>query len=245
MTAPAIEIENLTVRYPDVIALESVSLTIPVGSIVGLVGMNGSGKSSLFSAIMGLVKPAEGSIRLLGENPVRARALGVVAFVPQTELVDWDFPVSVNDVVMMGRYGHLGMTRRPRTVDKTAAAAALARVDLTAVADRQIGQLSGGQRKRTFVARGIAQDAKVLLLDEPFAGVDVRSQATITAVLKELRSEGRSILISTHDLAGIPELCDEVVLLQRRLLFLGTPSEALAPERLALAFQANTTGAVT
>jgi manganese transport system ATP-binding protein len=139
-------------------------------------------------------------------------------------------------VVMMGRYGRLGLTRTARPADRAAVAAALERVGLTGLADRQIGELSGGQRKRAFVARGIAQEASLMLLDEPFAGVDKGSERTIIGLLRSLRDEGKSILISTHDLAGVPELCDEVVLLQNRVLFQGPPAEALTPDRLALAF---------
>jgi manganese transport system ATP-binding protein len=156
--------------------------------------------------------------------------------VPQSEEVDWSFPVSVRDVVMMGRYGMQGPTRRPRAADRAAVDEALEMVDLTDYADRQIGQLSGGQRKRTFVARGIAQGAQILLLDEPFAGVDKRSEATIVRLLRRLADDGRTVLVSTHDLHALPSLADQAILLLRRILFQGTVTDALAPERLALAF---------
>lgn len=233
---PAIEVRDLTVRYGSVLALDGVTLDVPAGRIVGLLGMNGSGKSSLFAALMDSIKPAEGTVRLFGRESSRARRANLVSYVPQSEAVDWDFPVSVADVVMMGRYGLLGFTRRPRAADRAAVAEAIDRVGLTALAHRQIGELSGGQRKRAFVARGIAQGASLLLLDEPFAGVDKGSEATIVALLRELRAEGASVLMSTHDLAGVPELCDQVVLLQNRVLFQGSPDEALTPERLSLAF---------
>ncbi|HSP76408.1 MAG TPA: metal ABC transporter ATP-binding protein [Cryobacterium sp.] len=236
--APAIEATELSVRYGDVTALDRVSLTVHPGRVVGLLGMNGSGKSTLFKALMGLIRLDSGSITLFGGDSRRARAANLVAYVPQSESVDWDFPGSVREFVMMGRYGPHGLTRRALPADKRAVAAAIERVGLTALANRQIGQLSGGQRKRTFVARGIAQDARLLLLDEPFAGVDTTSQATITRLLHELQAEGRSILISTHDLAGVAALCDEVVLLQRRVLFHGSPDEALTPARLAQTFEA-------
>ncbi|HSP53218.1 MAG TPA: metal ABC transporter ATP-binding protein [Cryobacterium sp.] len=237
-TTAAIEATELSVRYGDVTALDRVSLSVPPGRVVGLLGMNGSGKSTLFKALMGLIRLDSGSIRLFGGDSHRARASNLVAYVPQSESVDWDFPVSVREVVMMGRYGPLGLTRRARPADRRAVAAAIERVGLTALAHRQIGQLSGGQRKRAFVARGIAQNARLLLLDEPFAGVDTTSQATITRLLRELRDEGRTILISTHDLSGVAALCDEVVLLQRRVLFHGPPDEALTPARLAQTFEA-------
>ena len=235
MTA-AIEVEDLVVRYGDVIALDGVTLSLPPGQVTGLIGMNGSGKSTLFKAIMGMVRPDHGSVRLDGVSPSVARKRGLVGYVPQSEDVDWDFPVSVRDVVMMGRYGHLGLTRRPRGVDRAAVADALERVELTDYADRQIGQLSGGQKKRAFVARGLAQDAQILLLDEPFAGVDKRSEATIVRLLKEAAADGRTILVSTHDLHALPRLADEAVLLLRKVLFQGSVEDALRPESLALTF---------
>lgn len=238
MTDPVIRVRGLGVRYGTVQALRDVSFELPAGRVVGLLGMNGSGKSSLFAAIMGTVAADAGSIRLFGGDPAAARKRNRVSYVPQSEDVDWDFPLSVWDVVMMGRYGLLGVMRRPRRVDREAVAAALERVGLADLADRQIGELSGGQRKRVFVARGVAQEADLLLLDEPFAGVDKGSERTIIELLHGLRDEGKGILVSTHDLAGVPELCDEVVLLQNRVLFHGPPAEALRPERLALAFGA-------
>ncbi|MCW4386577.1 metal ABC transporter ATP-binding protein [Salinibacterium sp. SYSU T00001] len=231
-----IEVQGLTVRYDSVRALSDVNLRLTAGRVVGLLGMNGSGKSTLFGSLMGSVRPSAGSIRLMGGDPGAARKANLVSYVPQSEAVDWDFPVSVADVVMMGRYGRQGFTRRPRPADRRAVTDALDRVGLADLAGRQIGELSGGQRKRVFVARGIAQEASLLLLDEPFAGVDKGSERTIVALLRALADEGRGILISTHDLAGVPELCDEVVLLQNRVLFQGPPAEALTPERLALAF---------
>lgn len=235
-SVPAIHVKSVTVRYGEVLALEEASLDLMPGRVCGLIGMNGSGKSTLFKAIMGLIKPDSGTVEIEGESPTTARKRGVVGYVPQSEDVDWTFPVSVRDVVMTGRYGHMGITRRPRAADYEAVDRALERVELTEYADRQIGQLSGGQKKRAFVARGIAQEARLLLLDEPFAGVDKRSEATITRLLRELAAEGHSILVSTHDLHALPGLADEAVLLMRRVLFHGHPREVLTPERLALAF---------
>ncbi|MET1043635.1 MAG: metal ABC transporter ATP-binding protein [Microbacteriaceae bacterium] len=234
--ADTIRVTGLAVRYGAVQALSDVDLALPSGRIIGLLGMNGSGKSSLFGALMGTVKPAAGRIRLFEQDPKKARAQGLIAYMPQSENVDWDFPLSVRDVVMTGRYGRLGLTRRAHPADKQAVAAALERVGLIEFADRQIGELSGGQRKRVFVARAIAQEARLLLLDEPFAGVDKGSEATIIGLLRELRDEGRGILISTHDLAGVPDLVDDVVLLKNRVLFQGPPDRALSPENLALVF---------
>ncbi|MGP9536640.1 metal ABC transporter ATP-binding protein [Brachybacterium sp. AOP43-C2-M15] len=234
--APAISVRDLTVRYGEVVALEGASLEIAAGRVTGLVGMNGSGKSTLFAAIMGMVRPDEGTVELGGADPRELRSRGLVGYVPQSEHVDWTFPVSVQDVVMMGRVGHQGITRRPRAADRRAVREALERVELTECAHRQIGRLSGGQRKRAFVARGVAQGARLLLLDEPFAGVDTRSEATMVALLRELAADGCAVLVSTHDLAALPRLADEAVLLLHRVLFHGPVGEALEPERLALAF---------
>ncbi|WP_127793221.1 metal ABC transporter ATP-binding protein [Agromyces sp. LHK192] len=232
----AIALDDVTVRYGEVVALDGVSLEVRAGRVTALIGMNGSGKSTLFKTATGMIRPATGRVRIAGETPAAARKRGDVGYVPQSEDVDFDFPVSVRDVVMMGRYGHLGITRRPRAADRAAVDEALARVELTDLADRQIGRLSGGQRKRAFVARGIAQDAGILLLDEPFAGVDKASEATIVRLLRELAADGRTILVSTHDLHALPALADEAVLLLHRVVFHGSVDEALRPERLAQAF---------
>jgi manganese transport system ATP-binding protein len=232
----AISVHDVVVRYGEVLALDGASLTVSPGRICGLVGMNGSGKSTLLKSIMGLVHPERGTVRIGADSPTAARKGGRVAYIPQSEDVDWGFPVSVNDVVMMGRYGYQGPTRRARPADRAAVAEALRRVELDDLDGRQIGQLSGGQRKRAFIARGIAQDAEVLLLDEPFAGVDKRSEATIVRLLRELAAAGRTILVSTHDLQALPELADEAILLLRHVLFHGPVEEALRPHRLTEAF---------
>lgn len=235
MTAP-LEIDDVVVRYGEVTALDGATLRLRPGTVTGLVGMNGSGKSTLFQAIMGGVPLQRGDVRIAGVSPREARRAGRVSHVPQSEAIDWGFPVSITETVMMGRYGQLGIARRPRPADRAAVAEALARVGLTDLADRQIGRLSGGQRKRAFVARAIAQDAELLLLDEPFAGVDARSEALIVELLRELAGDGRTVLVSTHDLAALPRLADDVVLLRQRVLFHGPVAEALQPARLAEAF---------
>ncbi|WP_449278770.1 metal ABC transporter ATP-binding protein [Leucobacter sp. GX24907] len=235
-TPPAIEVHDATVRYGEVLALDSASLVVGSGRVCGLIGMNGSGKSTLFKTIMGIVAPETGSVRIGGGSSSRARRDGIVGYVPQSEAVDWAFPISVREVVMTGRYGRMGFSRRARRIDHEAADRAIERVGLTDLADRQIGRLSGGQRKRAFVARGIAQGASVLLLDEPFAGVDRTSEAMITRLLRELADEGATVLVSTHDLHALPRLADEAILLMRRVLMHGDTSEVLRPENLALAF---------
>lgn len=232
----SVQARRVTVSYRETLALDDVTLDIAPGRVCGLLGVNGSGKSTLFKALMGLVRPDSGEIRLLGRDPRRARGEGLIAYVPQSEAVDWTFPVTVADVVLMGRYGRMGPMRRARPADRAAVADALERVGLTALARNPIGALSGGQRKRAFVARGIAQEAELLLLDEPFAGVDKGSEAMISELLRGLRDEGRTIMISTHDLAGAPALCDEAVLLHQRVLAHGPVAEVLAPETLSLTF---------
>ena len=236
VNGPAILVENVTVHYGEVLALDSASLSLDAARICGLIGMNGSGKSTLFKVIMGMITPDAGRVLIGGQSPSKARKEGGIGYVPQSEDVDWQFPLSVRDVVMMGRYGHQGFTRRPSKADRTAVHDALERVELGEYAGRQIGQLSGGQKKRAFVARGIAQGATMMLLDEPFAGVDKRSEATITRLLRELSADGCTILISTHDLHALPQLCDEAVLLMRRVLMHGAPDVVLQPENLAMAF---------
>ena len=236
MTEPVVRVEDVTVHYGEVVALDAASLTLHAGRVCGLVGMNGSGKSTLLKTIVGAVRPDAGRVLIEGQPPAKARKTGAVGYVPQSEDVDWTFPVSVRDVVMMGRYGRKGLTRRPHHEDHEAVAEAIERVELTEFADRQIGRLSGGQKKRAFIARALAQGATVLLLDEPFAGVDKRTEATITRLLRELAADGCTVLISTHDLHTLPGLCDEAVLLMHKVLVHGNPHEVLRPENLALAF---------
>lgn len=232
----AIDVNSVSVRYGDVVALEETSLKVDYGRVCAIVGMNGSGKSTLFKSIMGLVAPEAGSVLVAGQYPQEARKRGEIAYVPQNEAVDWEFPVSVRDVVMMGRYGQLGPSRRPKAQDRRAVEQALERVGLADLADRQIGRLSGGQRKRAFVARGIVGNARILLLDEPFAGVDKSTEATITGLLRDLAHEGAAVIVITHDLAALASLADEAVLLRNRVLMHSTPQEVLQPENIVRAF---------
>lgn len=234
--APVAVVRDARVRYGATLALDGADLTIAAGRVHGLIGMNGSGKSTLFKALMGLVRPDAGTVELFGGDPAAARRAGRVAYAPQSEDIDQDFPISIREIVGTGRYNRLGPTRRLRREDHAAVDAALERTELTELADRQIGQLSGGQRKRAFIARGLAQGAELLLLDEPFAGVDKRTEATITALLRDLAAEGRTILVSTHDLIAVPALCDEIALINRRIIATGTPERTLRPDLLAEAF---------
>ena len=198
--------------------------------------MNGAGKSTLFKAIMGFVKPVSGRILIDGLPIRRVQKSSLVAYVPQSEEVDWDFPVSVYDVVMMGRYGYMNLLRMPRLPDRQAVRASLERVQMWAMRDRQIGELSGGQKKRAFFARALAQQGTVLLLDEPFAGVDIKTEKMMITLLMELSQAGQTILISTHDLASITTFCDQVVLINRSILAYGATSEVFTEENLSRAF---------
>lgn len=234
--APSVAVDDVTVRYGRFAALSGVSLTLAPGAVYGLVGMNGSGKSTLFKTIMGLVAPDSGTVAVLGSAPGRARRTSAISYVPQSEAIDWAFPISVRDVVLTGRYSAMGWTRRARSSDRAAVDEALERVELTEFRDRQIGSLSGGQRKRAFVARGLAQGASILLLDEPFAGVDKRTEATISAVLRERAAAGATVLVSTHDLQALPKLADEAVLLLRRVIAQGPPDDVITKDNLVRAF---------
>jgi manganese/iron transport system ATP-binding protein len=201
-----------------------------------LVGVNGSGKSTLFKAIMGLVRPAAGEVELGGMAVETALKRNFVAYVPQAEEVDWSFPVSVWDVVLMGRYGYMNFMRIAGAQDRTIAEQSLARVGMLEFRDRQIGELSGGQRKRVFLARALAQQGRVMLLDEPFTGVDVNTETEIIGLLRELRDEGHIMLVSTHNLGSVPEFCDHVVLINRTVLAAGPIAEVFTEENLLKAF---------
>lgn len=232
-----VRVDDLTVVYRNGhVALRGAGFEVPTGSVAALVGVNGAGKSTMFKAIMGLVRPARGKIEVLGSSVAAALRRNLLAYVPQAEEVDWDFPVLVEDVVMMGRYGHMGPLRRPRAADRAAVASALERVGMTALAKRQIGELSGGQRKRAFLARALAQDGRVVLLDEPFGGVDVGTEASIVALLAELRAEGRVLLVSTHDLASVPTYCDHVVMVRGTVVAHGPTATTFTRENLEATF---------
>ncbi|MBR9766448.1 MAG: manganese/iron ABC transporter ATP-binding protein [Rhodobacteraceae bacterium] len=228
---------DLTVTYRNGhTALRHASFEIPRGTVTALVGVNGAGKSTLFKAIMGFVPVAGGEIRLLGMTVKEALRRNLVAYVPQSEDVDWSFPVLVEDVVMMGRYGHMGFLRRARAADHAAVEQALARVNMLDFRKRQIGELSGGQKKRVFLARALAQEGQVILLDEPFTGVDVKTEDQIIALLRELRDEGRVMLVSTHNLGSVPEFCDRTVLVKGTVLDYGPTETTFTHENLARAF---------
>jgi manganese/iron transport system ATP-binding protein len=229
--------KDVTVTYRNGnTALRNASFEIPTGTITALVGVNGAGKSTLFKAIMGFVPAAKGEITVLGMPVKAALRQNIVAYVPQSEEVDWSFPVLVEDVVMMGRYGHMGFLRRAKPADHAAVKSALERVNMSEFRHRQIGELSGGQRKRVFLARAIAQEGQVILLDEPFTGVDVQTEDAIITLLREMRDEGRVMLVSTHNLGSVPEFCDRTVLVKETVIAYGPTETTFTHENLELAF---------
>lgn len=234
---PGIVVDDITVAYRNgTTALKQASFSSPRGSITALVGVNGAGKSTIFKAIMGFVPVVSGTISILGQEGRKAQRNNLVAYVPQSEDVDWNFPVLVEDVVMMGRFGHMNFLRLPKAIDREKVAAALARVNMTEFARRQIGELSGGQKKRVFLARALAQEGEVILLDEPFTGVDVKTEDAIIDLLRALRDEGKVILVSTHNLGSVPEFCDRTVLVKGTVLAYGPTPEIFTRERLEEAF---------
>jgi manganese/iron transport system ATP-binding protein len=232
-----ITVNDVTVTYRNGhTALYDATFEVPLGTITALVGVNGAGKSTLFKAIMGFLPIGKGEIRLLGRSVKQAIRENLVAYVPQSEEVDWAFPILVDDVVMMGRYGHMGFLRRPSKADKESVELALERVGMQDFRHRQIGELSGGQRKRIFLARSLAQDGQVILLDEPFTGVDVKTEDRIVELLRELRAEGRVMLVSTHNLGSVREFCDRTVLVKNTVLAYGPTDTTFTRHNLELAF---------
>ena len=232
-----ITVNNLSVTYSNAkLALYNANCTVEPGSITALVGPNGSGKSTLFKSIMGFLKPSQGQIRVGGIPVQKAQKKQLMAYVPQSDEVDWNFPVSVFDVVMMGRYGYMNLLRIPSAKDRRLVMESLERVGMIDFRTHQIGELSGGQKKRAFLARALAQEGKVILLDEPFTGVDVKTEKRIIDLLIQLRTEGHTILVSTHDLASISTFCDRTILLNKTILAAGTTEETFTEENLAMTF---------
>ncbi len=234
---PALSVTGVTVAYPNGnVALRDITFSLAPGGICGLVGVNGSGKSTLFKTIMGFIRPTTGEVRLEGLPVARALKTNRVAYVPQSEEVDWNFPVLVRDVVMMGRYGHMGLLRIPSPGDRALVEQALDRVGMADFRTRQIGELSGGQKKRVFLARALAQESRVILLDEPFTGVDVKTESAIMDLMRDLRATGHLMLVSTHNLGSVPEFCDQVVLINRTLLAAGPTRSVFTQANLERAF---------
>lgn len=230
---PTLELTGVSVRYDNTPALEEVSLRVERGEQVAVVGPNGAGKSTLFNVITGILRPTRGSVRIYGSGPHGHICVG---YVPQRNRIDWRFPVNVRDVVMMGRVGRIGLLRRPGRNDWAAVEAALAQVGMADFATRQIGELSGGQQQRVFLARALAQEAELLLLDEPLSGLDTPSQEAILAILDNLRRNGITLLIATHDLNQAAAQFNRMLLLNRRVIAYGAPEQVLTPENLRRAY---------
>ncbi len=231
---PAILVNDLTVAYREQPVLWDVDLTVPSGISMAIVGPNGSGKTTLIKSILGLVQPAAGQVLIHGKPYREQRRL--VAYVPQRETVDWDFPTSVLDVVMMGRYGNLGWIRRPGSKQRDLALESLRKVGMELFAGRQISQLSGGQQQRVFLARALVQDASVFLMDEPFQGVDAKTEAAIVQVLRALRGEGKTVVSVHHALQTVPEYFDWVTILNVRLIASGRVSDVFTQDNLLQAY---------
>lgn len=234
MSAAPVEVHNLTVSYNNKPVLWDVDFSLPPASLLAVVGPNGAGKSTLIKAVMGLVEPVSGHSLIYGK-PLRQMRRRI-AYVPQRETVDWNFPVSVFDVVLMGRYAHLRLFQRPKKQDKEIARDALSKVGLTDFADRQIAQLSGGQQQRVFLARALAQQADIYFMDEPFAGIDASTEERILELLRELRNEGKTVVVVHHDLQTVSEYFEWVMLLNTRLLALGATESTLTAENLQKAY---------
>lgn len=231
--SPTVEVSGVTVHYNSKLALDDVSFQITPGERIAVVGPNGAGKSTLFKVIVGVLHPTKGQVKVYGHGPGGHIC---IAYVPQRSQVDWSFPVNVTDVVMMGRIGKLGPLRWPGPKDWNYVRQCLEVVGMADLADRQIGELSGGQQQRVFVARALAQEAELMLMDEPFTGLDVTSQEDVFHILEELRERNVTVMVATHDLNLAAERFDRMLLLNHRLLGIGTPDEVLTSERLIQAY---------
>ncbi|MBS5909289.1 MAG: metal ABC transporter ATP-binding protein [Paenibacillus macerans] len=225
-----LEVDQLTIAYQKKPVLRSVSFQIPEGKLIGVLGPNGAGKSTLLKAVLGLIPKVQGKVSIYGK-PYREQRK-IVGYVPQRESVDWDFPTNALDVVMMGRYGHLGWFRRPGAKERQIAMECLAKVGMADYAGRQISQLSGGQQQRVFLARALAQNAQLYFMDEPFAGVDATTEKAIIGLLHELKEQGKTVLVVHHDLATVREYFDHVLLLNGELIAAGPTAETFTPENL-------------
>lgn len=225
-----IEVHDLTVSYQKKPVLYGVDLEVEEGSLVGIIGPNGAGKSTLIKTIMNMIKPNGGYVKIFGETP--KTGIKRIGYIPQKESVDWDFPVTVLDVVLMGRYGHLGWFGRIRKEDRTKANECLEQVNMLAYADRPIGNLSGGQQQRVFLARALAQESAVYLMDEPFAGVDAVTEKTMISILQEMKNAGKTLMVVHHDLASAREYFDQLLLLNMRKVAYGPVPEVYTHELL-------------
>ncbi len=232
--APVIEVKGLSVNYGRKRVLTNIFLKLESGHRFGILGPNGAGKSTLFKAILGLLEPTAGEIRVYGDEIEHHRKR--VAYVPQKDDVDWQFPATAMDIVLMGRYPHLGVLERLGKKDRDIAEAALEKMGIIELRSRQIGQLSGGQQQRVFIARALAQQADIFFLDEPFVGVDMTTEEKIIELLKDLSDEGKTALVVHHDLSTVSDYFDQVVLLNQRLIAAGETHETFNAENLAKAY---------
>ncbi|WP_055105878.1 metal ABC transporter ATP-binding protein [Paenibacillus ihumii] len=230
MNSYPLEVQNLTVAYQKKPVLRSVSFQIPSGKLIGVLGPNGAGKSTMLKAVLGLLPKVDGEVKIFGKPYQEQRKL--VGYVPQRESVDWDFPTNALDVVMMGRYGHLGWFRRPGAEERRIALDCLGKVGMADFAGRQISQLSGGQQQRVFLARALAQNAQLYFMDEPFAGVDATTEKAIIGLLHELKEQGKTVLVVHHDLSTVKEYFDHVLLLNGELVAEGTTEDTFTPQNL-------------
>lgn len=231
---PAVEVSHLRAGYNGKVALDDVTFTVEKGCLAGLVGPNGSGKSTLLKVIMGLKKPLSGEVAVSGQEVKVGHSS--IGYAPQAELVDWSFPVTVLDVVIMGRYGKIGLVRRPGKADREIALHSLERVNLADLRERRVGELSGGQQRRVLIARALAQEADLLLLDEPLAGLDAAAQHDLLRLLEDLRKEDRTMFVATHDLSCVASDFDHAVLLNQRVVAFGRPKDVFTAELLSEAF---------
>ncbi|MFC5647586.1 metal ABC transporter ATP-binding protein [Paenibacillus solisilvae] len=230
MPAKPLKIHNMSVAYQKKPVLRDVTFEVPEGKLIGIVGPNGAGKSTLIKAALGLIPRLSGDVSIYGKPYAEQRKL--VGYVPQRESVDWDFPTNALDVVMMGRYGHLGWFKRPGSTEKRIAMECLAKVGMTDFADRQISQLSGGQQQRIFLARALAQDAKLYFMDEPFVGVDAATEKAIITLLNELKMQGKTVLVVHHDLATVKEYFDWLMLLNVEIIAFGPTEQMFTADKL-------------
>lgn len=234
---PALRVHHLTVNYDKTPVLWDVSLEVPQGVLAGIMGPNGAGKSTLIKAILGLVKPVSGGVEFFGKPLKKVRQK--VAYVPQRESVDWDFPITVQDLVLMGRYGRLGLCRRPREADRDAAEHYLKIVGMASYGHRQISQLSGGQQQRVFIARALLQEADLYLMDEPFAGIDLATETMLLQLLQKLKEQGKTIIVVHHDLNSMEKYFDWGIMLNMRLIASGEMKEIFNFENLNSAYGKN------
>lgn len=241
-TRPALDIEDLTVAYRETPVLWDIDLTVPPGVLMAVIGPNGAGKTTLLKAVLGLIKPVAGSVRVLGGiyDSERLR----IGYVPQRGSVDWDFPTNVLDVVLMGTYGKLGWIRRPGADEKKAALSAIEKVGMSDFAHRQISQLSGGQQQRVFLARALVQDAELYFMDEPFQGVDATTERAIVNLLQDLRAAGKTVIAVHHDLSTVREYFDWVTLLNVQMIASGPAPETFTEENLRKAYGGRVVGLV-